>query len=372
MSHLFLGVLMLLVLVLAEIFYMKYVEKEPIPWRDIIFNLNSSHVMMWVGRGIEVIGFDFVLRHAGLGLVTQFPVMAQWIFTLFAWDLCFYWMHRLHHKYAFLWAVHVVHHEGEHFNLSLGIRNSWYSSLTALPFFLPLAVLGVPTEQFLLLGSLHYFIQFYNHNRVVNKSGWLEYILVTPAHHRVHHGCNPEYRDKNCGGTFAFWDKWFGTFQEERADIEIKYGVQHKTPTENPFWANNLPLLKHVFKVRPPQYFYRIYTKNQRQISDFLIALGGFLQFCLLIFYIYQEDKWGGMAEFSLFALLLAATIAIAGLYENYRWGTWLWLFLALAMVGFMCHFSVFNWAFVGLTSLFLAHAFLVVFYSFSRTYPKV
>ena len=140
MVNLFLAILLLLLLVLVEILYIKYIEKEPIPWREIIFNLNSSHIMTWVGRGIELISFDFVLRHAGLGLVTELPVMAQWIFTLFAWDLCFYWMHIWHHKFPFLWAVHVVHHEGEHFSLSLGIRNSWYSSLTALPFFLPLAI----------------------------------------------------------------------------------------------------------------------------------------------------------------------------------------------------------------------------------------
>lgn len=371
MVNLFLAILLLLLLVLAEILYLKYVEKEPIPWREIIFNLNSSHVMMWVGRGIEVMGFNFVLRHASLGLVTQLPVVAQWVFTLFAWDLCFYWMHRWHHKYAFLWAVHVVHHEGEHFSLSLGIRNSWYSSLTALPFFLPLAILGVPTEQFFLLGALHYFIQFYNHNRVVQKSGWLEYILVTPSHHRVHHGCNPEYRDKNCGGTFAIWDKLFGTFQEERPDIVIKYGVHQKTPTNHPFWANNLPFLKYVFKIAPPAFFAGIYAKNPKQISDFLIALGGFLQFCLLVFYIYQEDKWSGIAEFSLFTLLLGGTFAIAGLYENYRWGTWLWLLLSVAMVGFLAYFLVFQWAFILLTGLFLVHAVWVAGYQFSSVFSN-
>lgn len=361
MVNLFLAIFLLLVLVLVEVLYMKYVEKEPIPWREIIFNLNSSHIMTWVGRGFEVVGFDFVLRHAGFGLITQLPVVAQWVFTLFAWDFCFYWMHRLHHKYPLLWAVHVVHHEGEHFSLSLGIRNSWYSSLTALPFFLPLAILGVPTEQFLLIGSFHYFVQFYNHNRVVNKSGWLEHVLVTPSHHRVHHGSNPEYRDKNCGGTFPFWDKWFDTFQEERDDIEIQYGVRHKTPSENPFWANNLPFLTYVFKKRPPQYFSQILAKNPRQINDFFIAVGGIVLFCLLVFYIYQEDKWGGMAEFSLFTLLLAGTISMAGLYENYRWGTWSWLVLAAAMVGFLVYFAVFHWAFMLLTGLFLLHALCVV-----------
>jgi sterol desaturase/sphingolipid hydroxylase (fatty acid hydroxylase superfamily) len=344
-------------MVLVEIFYLKYVEKEEIPWREIIFNLNSGHVMTWVCRGLEIAGFDFVLRHFSFGWIGQWHVAAQWIFALFAWDFCFYWMHRLHHKYPLLWAVHVVHHEGEHFSLSLGIRNSWYSSLTSLPFFVPLAILGVSTEQFVWLGALHYGIQFYNHNRVINKSGWLEYFIVTPSHHRVHHGMNPEYRDKNCGGTFAMWDMWFGTFQAEREDIEIKYGVKQKTQTENPFWANNIPFLKYVFKSPIPNF--QAFAKSKNPLSDFFISIGGLLQFCLLIFYIYQEDKWGGWQEFSLFALLLASTIAIAGMYENYIWGIQSWLFLASATLAFMFYFEVFHPIFIGLVLAFFIHGLL-------------
>ena len=353
--NLFLGIALLLAMILIEILYLKYVEKEEIPWREIIFNLNSGHVMLWVCRGLEVAGFDYVLRHASLGWIGQLPVAAQWIFTLFAWDFCFYWMHRLHHKYPLLWAVHVVHHEGEHFSLSLGIRNSWYSSLTSFPFFVGLAVLGVPTEQFLLLGSFHYFVQFYNHNRVINKSGWLEYIFVTPSHHRVHHGCNKEYRDKNCGGTFAFWDMWFGTFQEKRDDIEIKYGVAQKTESDNPFWANHIPFLKYVFKKKTPKITF--FDKNKQKISDFFISLGGILLFALLIFYIYQEDKWGKNEAFYLFSLLLLSTIAMAGLYENYRWGIFTWLFCGLGMLLFAWYFTFFQAVFMVMVMLFVLHA---------------
>jgi sterol desaturase/sphingolipid hydroxylase (fatty acid hydroxylase superfamily) len=360
--NLFFGVVLLLVMILIELLYLKYIEKEEIPWREIIFNLNSGHVMLWVCRGLEVAGFDYVLRHASLGWVTQLPVVVQWIFTLFAWDFCFYWMHRLHHKYPLLWAVHVVHHEGEHFSLSLGIRNSWYSSLTAFPFFVPLALLGVPTEQFLLLGSLHYFIQFYNHNRVINKSGWLEYFLVTPSHHRVHHGMNKEYRDKNCSGTFAIWDKLFGTFQEERDNIEIKYGVAQRPESDNPFWANHIPFFKYVFKKKISSTSF--FPKNKRKVSDFVISLGGILLFALLIFYIYQEDKWHGLPKICLFSLLLLSTIAMAGLYENYRWGNYSWLFCAIGMAFFAWYFSVFSLVFLAMIGLFLFHAIGIYLWS--------
>jgi hypothetical protein len=101
MINLFLGILALLLMVLLELCYLHFVEKQAIPWREIIFNLNSGHIMTWVCRGIEITGFDFVLRHASIGLVSSWHIAAQWIFTLFAWDFCFYWMHRLQRKYRY-------------------------------------------------------------------------------------------------------------------------------------------------------------------------------------------------------------------------------------------------------------------------------
>ncbi|MEG1328241.1 MAG: fatty acid hydroxylase family protein, partial [Janthinobacterium sp.] len=114
-----LSFLIMLAFVLAELLILKWVRKTPVPWKDVIFNLNSGHILMWVFRGVEVAAFALLLRHVNLHLVDQWPVVAQWVFAFFAWDLCFYWMHRLHHKIPLLWAVHVVHHQGEHFNLSL-------------------------------------------------------------------------------------------------------------------------------------------------------------------------------------------------------------------------------------------------------------
>jgi len=125
-------------------------------------------------RGVEIFLFGVLLQHVNLHVVDQWPPVWQWIFAFIAWDFCFYWMHRLHHKIGVLWAVHVVHHQGEHFSLSLGSRNSWYSSLSNFPFIAVLAVLGVPLEIFVTVSSIHYSVQFYNHNGIIGKSGWLE------------------------------------------------------------------------------------------------------------------------------------------------------------------------------------------------------
>lgn len=151
---------------------------------------------------MQLLIYHYAEQHFGFPIVSKWGMSFQFLFVLFAWDFLYYWSHYLHHKWRFLWTVHEVHHQAEHYNISLGIRNSWYSSLTSLPFFLPLAFLGVSIELFILVSSIHYFIQFYNHTTLVKNSGWLEYLLITPATHEVHHGKNTEYIDKNYGGTF--------------------------------------------------------------------------------------------------------------------------------------------------------------------------
>lgn len=249
MLNLSLGIALMLVLCIIEICLIHFKEKKNVPWREIIFNLNSGHVVLWLGRGIEVWLFDLVLKNFSFHWVEQWNVIVQWIFVLFAWDFCFYWMHRLHHKFAILWAVHVVHHEGEHFNLSLGIRNSWYSSLTSFPFFAGLAVIGVSTEQFFIIGAFHYFVQFYNHNGFIKAHGFIDWFIVSPSHHKIHHASNVEYRDMNCGGTFTIWDRLFGTYATEKEGVEMVLGVpSSEAVQENPLLGNNLPFKKYVLK----------------------------------------------------------------------------------------------------------------------------
>lgn len=155
--------------VLLELAALKWWRGQPLPWRDVILNLNSGHVLMWLCRGVEVAGFTWLYSHASLHWADGWHPVAGWAFTFVAWDLGFYWLHRMHHKLGFLWAIHAVHHEGEHFNLSLGVRNAWLSSLTSLPFFVPLALLGVTPEMFVAVSGLHYSVQFYNHCGLVGR-----------------------------------------------------------------------------------------------------------------------------------------------------------------------------------------------------------
>lgn len=151
-------------------------------------------------------------------------------------DLCYYFFHRYSHEINFLWAAHVVHHQSEEYNLSVALRQSWIQQIFSGIFYLPLALIGLPVEMFFLLNALNTLYQFWIHTRLINTIGPLEWLINTPAHHRVHHGVDDHYVDKNYAGVFIIWDRMFGTFiqEEERPN----YGVIKPLRSWNPAWAN--------------------------------------------------------------------------------------------------------------------------------------
>lgn len=300
----------------------------PIPWRELVLNVNSGHILMWVLRGVEIAIYAWVFEHASTHWAARWPTLAVWLFALFAWDLGFYWMHRAHHTLPVFWSVHVVHHEGEHFNLSLGVRNAWLSSLTTLPFTsIPLALMGVPTAVFLAVSTLHYTVQFYNHNSFVRHSGWLERIFITPAHHRIHHGRNPEYRNHNFGGTFLIWDQLFGSFQRELPGVPVKYGVDQPTHSSNPFWANLKPVLRYMKVGRPAL----VSGPHGREVPDLMIGIGGLLLSGVMAYYVHRDGTWSAGGQWTLFALIFLLTLALGGISDGRRWGLPCWLALSLA-----------------------------------------
>lgn len=315
---------LLIVLVLIELWVVHRFKKEKIPWKEIVFNLNSGHILMWLLRGGEIAAFHFCVSYFSLGIVDGWNYYFLWFFAFVAWDFCFYWLHRFHHEISLFWAVHIIHHEGEHFSLSLGIRNSWYSSLSSFPFFIILALFGIPVEIFIATSSIHYLIQFYNHNSLVKHSGFLEKIMVTPAHHRVHHGKNLQYVDKNYGGTFIFWDKMFGSYQELIKNVPIQYGVKDYKESHNIIFANNIPFIKLFgLKFTKPKK-----TRRSFNLNDKVIAFSGVLLFGLLLVYISNENIWSFNQKAQFFALVFLGTIAVGGLSDGKKWGLILWLFL--------------------------------------------
>lgn len=315
--NLALGNASLLVLVILECFLLHFVWKEKIPWKEVVTNLNSGHILLWIGRGFEVAAYYYLYKHLSLNLLNSWNAQLLWIFAFVSWDFCFYWMHRYNHVIKLFWSIHSVHHEGEFFNLSLGIRNSWYSSISSLPFFVVLAIIGVPFQLFVVVSSIHYFIQFYNHNHLVKKSFWLEYILITPSHHRVHHGKNEPYVDKNFGGTFVFWDKMFGTFQPELADLPVQFGVNNYQETFDPIKVNNNPVGVYF---RGKAWFNRSEPKA-KPVSNALLTIGALLLFLLLLCFIHLEDTLELKQKLTLIGLLFSGTWGLGAVMEQSVWG---------------------------------------------------
>ncbi|MEL7428097.1 MAG: sterol desaturase family protein, partial [Bacteroidota bacterium] len=154
---------------------------------------------------------------------------AWWVYLLAFIGLDFkgYWSHRWNHEINLFWNRHVIHHSSEEFNLSCALRQN-ISAIIGIYFFLyiPMALLGVPTKVVAFIAPIHFFSQFWYHTRLIDRMGFLEYIIVTPSHHRVHHAINDEYLDKNYSEIFIVWDKWFGTFQEELPEVPPVYGTK--------------------------------------------------------------------------------------------------------------------------------------------------
>lgn len=160
----------------------------------------------------------------------------QWLLALVLVDLGFYWFHRLSHRSNLLWAVHHVHHSSEEYNLAVALRQPWLEKLVDLPFYLPLALIGMPVEMYLGAFTIDLLYQFFIHTRWVPRLGPLEWVLNTPSHHRVHHGVNPAYIDTNYGGVLIVFDRLFGTFVPERE--EPVYGTVKPMNAWNPLTAN--------------------------------------------------------------------------------------------------------------------------------------
>jgi sterol desaturase/sphingolipid hydroxylase (fatty acid hydroxylase superfamily) len=228
------------VLVLIEIAYGHFTQKQTYSLMDTLASLSSgmTNVIKDVlGLGLILISYPFLLEH--LSLIQMESTLAIYVVAFVAIDFASYWIHRLNHKINIFWNQHIIHHSSEEFNLACALRQS-ISNLIGFSalFLIPAAFLGVPTEIILTLSPLHLFAQFWYHTRHIGKLGFLEYLLVTPSQHRVHHAINPIYIDKNLAAIFCVWDRIFGTFQEELDSEPPIYGTLKPVQSWNPVWIN--------------------------------------------------------------------------------------------------------------------------------------
>lgn len=204
---------------------------------DAIANLSCGITSQLSGLFLKVFAIGiYQLLHEHFNLVVWDRNWLYWVMLFLLADLAYYWAHRMSHEINLFWGGHVVHHQSEEYNLSVALRQSSLQVVWTFAFSLPLAFIGFQTLDFALMSAFITLYQFWIHTETINKMGWFEYIFNTPSHHRVHHGRDPKYIDKNHAGTLIIWDKMFGTFQEE--EERPTYGITKPINSWNAVWAN--------------------------------------------------------------------------------------------------------------------------------------
>ena len=233
-----------LLLVLFEKWYGWRKGFDTVRNMDMISSLSSGVTNVTkdvLGLSIALISYEWLVNHVALTSISA--TWLTYLVTFIVLDFAGYAVHALDHRINFFWNSHIVHHSSEEFNLACALRQSISVFVRLfIILLLPAALLGVPAKVIAVVAPLHLFAQFWYHTQHIDKMGWLEKIIVTPSHHRVHHAINPEYTDKNYGQIFIFWDKWFGTFQEELKEVPPVYGVTRPVRTWNPIKINFLHL----------------------------------------------------------------------------------------------------------------------------------
>ncbi|MBC8046472.1 MAG: sterol desaturase family protein [Fimbriimonadaceae bacterium] len=204
---------------------------------DAISNLNAGITEQITGAFLKlfVVGI-YIFCYEQLRFATIPSNIFTWIILFIGVDFFYYWFHRFAHEINFLWGGHVVHHQSEEYNLSVALRQGAFQKFGSFIFYLPLAFIGFDPVMFIVVSQVQTLYQFWIHTKTINKlPAPIEFVFNTPSHHRVHHGRNPKYIDRNHGGTLIIWDRMFGTFQKE--EEEVVYGITKPLNTWNPLRA---------------------------------------------------------------------------------------------------------------------------------------
>jgi sterol desaturase/sphingolipid hydroxylase (fatty acid hydroxylase superfamily) len=209
------------------------------------FNLHNSIANISIGiaerlcdvlvTGVFFFVFDYLQKHYAIWSIK--PNIFLWILLLLFTDFIWYWYHRFAHEFNILWGVHVVHHQSEDYNYTVSARITVLQALVRTCFWSVLSIIGFPASMITVMLLIHGIYPFFIHTRLVGNLGILEYLFVTPSHHRVHHASNDKYLDKNYGDVFIIWDKLFGTFQKEDEEAPV-YGLTHPLNSYSFLWQH--------------------------------------------------------------------------------------------------------------------------------------
>lgn len=341
------------ILIGIEIIIERFTNQKLYRLPDAIANLSCGITSQLSGLFLAIIAigiYQFIFEKAALLSLNK--NWLYWFALILLVDFAYYWAHRMSHEVNLFWGGHVVHHQSEEYNLSVALRQSSLQVLWTFAFNLPIALLGFSTVDFVLISAFNTLYQFWIHTETIGKMGWFEYIFNTPSHHRVHHGRNPKYIDKNHAGSLIIWDKMFGTFQAE--EERPTYGITKPINSWNAIWANmshysemakdlkRIPSwadkIRYLFK-KPgwlPDHLggYRASSEIDRQaykkfdtptalglnlyvLFQYVLCLGGTALF------LFNAGKFSFL-EKTFISILISFTVVNCGvLFENKRWVKW-------------------------------------------------
>lgn len=382
-----------------ELVVLRFQKQETYRINDSLTNINLGILSQVTGVFLKVLSigvYTLIFDHLSIWEIKN----NIWTFFLlfFLYDFCYYWAHRLSHEINLFWGGHVVHHSSEEYNLSVALRQSSTQTIWTFAFYLPLAVIGFDPYLLILVSGINLLYQFWIHTEVIGKMGWLEYFLNTPSHHRVHHGRNPHYIDKNHGGTFIIFDKWFGTFAQEKE--RPTYGITTPVQSWNPLWINlshydvmrkelrQIPLFRDKLKylIYKPGWLpdslggYRKPGELTGEEKKFDIAYPNkmnkyiLFQFIFLLivtaFFLFNVNQISNLEILAGTILIIWSTVSFSGIFELHRMAIiWELLRIVSFSIGFY-YFSYLHAEFFIIISFIVAY-FLISSFWLLRLFQK-
>jgi len=338
------------ILLIAIELIIQHIRKSPLyRFNDMVTNINCGVTQQVTGvlsKSLLVVTYLWIYDQWRLFTIPD--TWYTWLILFIGVDFFYYLAHRYAHEIALLWGSHAVHHQSEEYNLSVALRQSAIQTFVTSWFYLPLAFLGFSFTSFLFMASVQTLYQFWIHTKLIKKMpAWFEFVFNTPSHHRVHHGSDPRYIDKNHGGTLIIFDRIFGTFVEE--DEEAHYGVTKPVNSWNVVWANieyykwlgqvftqarGFDKFRVLFKKtgwRPdylggplhPQDTPAGYTKYNADTS-LLMHIYIMIQFIALLagtsVFLFNVTQYDTIEKITYILLILWLVINIGGIFEQKRW----------------------------------------------------
>jgi sterol desaturase/sphingolipid hydroxylase (fatty acid hydroxylase superfamily) len=222
-------------MIFVEILISNWQQKNYYKTQDTLCTIGllaGNIIVAFSIKGLILALHFYLYQYKIFELSGMLPLWLFWILTFVVIDLVFYIYHRMSHRIRFLWAIHLSHHSSEEMNFAVSFRQAWFGPISKIPFFMVLPLLGFDPTIIAAAGVISTLWGIVGHTQIIGKLGVLEWIFNTPSHHRVHHGSNEQYIDKNYGNLLIIWDRMFGTFEPEKE--KVKFGLVNNVNTFNP------------------------------------------------------------------------------------------------------------------------------------------